>query len=1307
MRAILISALKISSYVVVTIIAMVTIAMSASHFLAPIVAGHRIDIEKWATQLLKTPVTINQVELSWYQYQPVINLNAVTVLNKDTHEPALQIQKIRLFFSIPKSVWYLKPVTSGILISGTEISAHSSNTGEMTVQGFPAFGGKEEPYKSETRMKDILGWLTEQPRLILQNIDVHYSTHTGKQWFVTLQKLSILNSTSKHIILGKGILHQDLPTSLNLAIDWQGNPIDPSSIKANAYAYVSGLSLDQWLKDSEWQGWQVKNGVSTAKIWVDWEHNAVQKIQSAFQIYDFALYSNNDHTTHEINRLSGNVGWQRDGHHQTIAGDEILIDFAHHLWPMTSFRADLIEDEANNNQLQPQHMSIGYVDLDDVQSFLFASPHGLPDTVYTALNALKPSGSIQNITIDFPKQNWLDWHHTAIDADITQLTTNAWQHLPSIANLSARIKWQDDQGELEFKNILPVTIGYDEIFTKPLTFNQFTGKITAKLNQQIWQLQTDDIQILNHDLAANVKGQLTFGVDKDSAAVAPQIDLSSHFTLEHAQHISHYLPLRIFDAKLVTWLQQAFKSGEVTSGDAILKGKLADFPFDQGNGLFKIDASVANLDLKYAPDWPMIKNMDGKVSFVGRQIVVDADNASLLNIPLHHIHAIIPEISDRQPAILTVTSNDAIQADFAEGIRFLKECPLKATIGKMFNGIDMSGPIRLQLGLTVPLEDADKTKVEGDLQFQNADMNMKLWELQITNLNGQLHFTENDTNADGIRATLFNKPMTIGINTRDKTVEAHFKTNLAVDDLQQWLHVPFSHVAQGASDVNGRIDISQTEPLNIHLQSNLQGMALTLPYQFGKDAPSSKEFNADISIAEKQPVKILLNYDQALGAALTLNKTAQSLKLYSANLHLGGGTIAWPKGAGLYISGNFDRLDWDTIKKYSAVSNNQITHQHEKTNENANENANEHESDLTAQLPLRNINIHANTLQLGSQEFHEVELQLAKNANLWNIDIDSPDVVGHIELPVPINPSAKVRAQFKKINLSSSSTMNTNDFKFDIKSLPAIMIDANELAYTGINVGRVHIDAAPSESGLEIKDLKISSSRSRLQATGVWLNSNETHMHGSLMTANVSRLLSHFGMDSTNYIISNGRINFDLNWPHAPFAFKMSELEGTARIDINHGRIVDVGESNNTKMDIARVLNLFSLQNLPRRLSLDFSDLFQKGYSFDYIRGNFVFKDGNAFTQNLALDGPVLRVAIDGRINLAAKIYDLTLSITPHDMTSGIPVAAAAFFIPNPLIGLAALGVNTVLSQGLSQVATYYYNITGPWGSPTWHTVSR
>lgn len=291
MGTLLKSILQKITYVIAACIIIAALLISIGRLVTPILDDHRADFENWASQLLEMPVHINQVRATWYQYHPEITLNQVTILNKKTKLPILQIQKVGVFISLLKSIWQLKPVPNGILISGVDVNIHENQNGDFSVQGFPVLGGfNNQPYQSETKFTDILAWLSVQPTMILQDIELRYTPHTGEKRYVTFYHLSLENVSEKHVLLGKAILHQDIPTEINFGIQWKGKEITLDKIKAKVYLYISGLSLPQWLANFKWNGWQVNQGLLSAKIWATWNQGEFQKIQSQFQAYGLNLF---------------------------------------------------------------------------------------------------------------------------------------------------------------------------------------------------------------------------------------------------------------------------------------------------------------------------------------------------------------------------------------------------------------------------------------------------------------------------------------------------------------------------------------------------------------------------------------------------------------------------------------------------------------------------------------------------------------------------------------------------------------------------------------------------------------------------------------------------------------------------------------------------------------------------------------------------------------------------------------------------------------------------------------------------------
>ena len=148
-------------------------------------------------------------------------------------------------------------------------------------------------------------------------------------------------------------------------------------------------------------------------------------------------------------------------------------------------------------------------------------------------------------------------------------------------------------------------------------------------------------------------------------------------------------------------------------------------------------------------------------------------------------------------------------------------------------------------------------------------------------------------------------------------------------------------------------------------------------------------------------------------------------------------------------------------------------------------------------------------------------------------------------------------------------------------------------------------------------------------------------------------------------------------------------------IDISDGQLLDLKPGA-----AGRVLGLLSLNNLPRRLALDFRDITAEGFSFDRISGSFVIEDGNAYTNDLMVDGPAAKIEISGRIGIAEQDYDELVTVIPYVKT-GIPLAGT--LAGGPAVGAVLLVAETLLEDKLgplNRIAKKQYTITGSWDDP-------
>lgn len=1279
MRHIVFSISRKTAYLASVFVILLAIVIVVLGVLTPYLNSRLPNIEAWASDLLAMPVTIEKVRLSWYQYDPEISLNNVTVLSKETHKPIMQIGRVRVLFSLPKSVWHRQPVLDGVMVADTDFVVKQGDKNQFIVQGFPVSGGFEgQPYANESKFSDVVGWLSAQPRLYLQNVDIRYTGALGKSRDVTLYNLSMKNEGQKHTILGNAILHQNLPTKVTVAAEWIGDVLDYQNIRARAYIYVSGLSLSQWWKGLTYEGWQLNKGFVSAKVWGYWNQGAWQRVQTESLLYNAELYSNTDHSTHYIDRISGDFGWKRAGNQQLIAGDDVLIDLRDHLWPYSSFYVALAPTQKQT--WLPVVLNTGYLNIQDVLNLVLASPVKLPDQVSTFIQKSKMMGDITHLQLKLDPAA-PEFDQAKVNVGLHRIGLEAYNRLPGFHNISGNVQWDGVSGELDLHSE-EAELTLNSVFEKPVPLGHVDGKLLLQHDASLhWQVIIPALNIHNQDVSLGVN-QSSLIFDK----ALPTANLQGSIEVLHADHLSPYLPMHVFSQGLADWLKTAFLSGEVKDGQFTLRGNLADFPFDKNNGLFSIKAHAKDMTLLYAPDWPLVENIDAMLDFTGRRMTIMANEAHTLSIPVKGIQAVIPNLGGDDPTLLQLTNIHA-STDFANGLSFVHQSPLEKTLGRLFKDVTVSGPMVLDLGLTVSLDNPDNTQVNGQIHLSDALLNLAPWRLQIEKLSGLVNFTEKSTDADNLQGRLFGEPLTLSLATKapknaPSYVQVNVGTHCKLSDIGEWLHLPMDKVATGDTDLKAVLNLGFDQPIFLNLQSDLSGVALLLPAPYGKPATTTIPFVADLTLADNQPLKAKVSYGKLIQAALLLQSKGDSFDLIAANVLLGQGSPDWPTGKGLTLIANFDMLDWATLQSYqSQVSG----------------------SSATSFLPLKKVIVNAKKVLLLGQTITSASLNIEPVSPYWEVDIKSDQIVGSVRVPMNLTPQSKILAELSRINLQSGGTSTSSATPLKASAIPALDIDADNFSFNGMRLGNLVIQTEPDAHGMVFKQLQLRANGVSLDAAGSWLQSgsnNTTRLEGAATATALSSWLSGLGMDVHNLIVSKGEGNFKLSWPSSPADLALSQMSGNAYIALGAGRIVDVGETSGAKMDIGKMLSIFSLQTIPRRLSLDFSDVFQQGYSFDSFKGDFTFTKGNAVTNNTRFDGPVAKVGIKGAIGLAAKTYNFTLSVTPY-VTSSIPVAAA--LISGPIAGVAALAVNKIIGSQIAKATTYYYAVGGSWSNPTWN----
>jgi uncharacterized protein YhdP len=264
-------------------------------------------------------------------------------------------------------------------------------------------------------------------------------------------------------------------------------------------------------------------------------------------------------------------------------------------------------------------------------------------------------------------------------------------------------------------------------------------------------------------------------------------------------------------------------------------------------------------------------------------------------------------------------------------------------------------------------------------------------------------------------------------------------------------------------------------------------------------------------------------------------------------------------------------------------------------------------------------------------------------------------------------------------------------------SLPPLHVSVADLRLGNARLGETHFESAPVANGMHIARMDTQSKSVQIRASGDWLGTaqaSHSQMKIDLRSDNLGRMLEAFGFGGLIGGGQNTHVQIDGSWPGAPTAFALANLEGTLKFSIGEGRILEV------KPGVGRLFGLFSIADLQRRLTLDFGDVFKSGFGFNSVSGDFVLKNGNAYTDDVQIKGPAADIHIRGRTGLRTHDYDQIVDANPH---TGGALAVVGAVVGGPIGAAAGLAI----SRGLNQAAHARYSITGDWEHPVITTISK
>jgi len=266
--------------------------------------------------------------------------------------------------------------------------------------------------------------------------------------------------------------------------------------------------------------------------------------------------------------------------------------------------------------------------------------------------------------------------------------------------------------------------------------------------------------------------------------------------------------------------------------------------------------------------------------------------------------------------------------------------------------------------------------------------------------------------------------------------------------------------------------------------------------------------------------------------------------------------------------------------------------------------------------------------------------------------------------------------------------------------IPPIRLSVGDLRLGEAHLGNATLTTRRIDGGMHIEQLETQSPVHHVIASGDWTGRGErarTRMDMRVASADFGRLLEGLGYQG-HVRGGDGRLQMAATWEGSPAGFSADRLDGELSLSLRDGQLVEV------QPGAGRLLGLLSIAELPRRLSLDFRDFFDRGFAFNRIEGDIEVVSGQASSDNLLMDGPAATVHIAGKADLRARTYDQTIEVMPK---SGNVLTAVGAIAAGPVGAAVGAMANAVLRKPLSELGSTTYRVTGPWQEPEVEVVRR
>jgi len=1226
------------------VIVVCLVALTFRFWVMPRVADFAPLLETHAGAALEQAVEIGQLQADWHGLAPRLILSDVR-MTPPQGEPLLlpRVEAVFSWLSLP----LLEPRLSSLTVVRPQLAMRRDRDGVILIAGVPVNADEGE--------SDFADWLLRQHRVVIKDAEIHWRDallDTPPLRFTNVRVL-LENSFGRHRF-GAIALPSDAASRLELRGDMRGRTLrDLNTWSGTLYARIDDADFAAWGNWVPWAQRAVKGGFGSMRFWLTLERGRADSLAGDARLRDVALSISTDLPDLAFENLRGHVGWSRQRGIDTLLVNDLRFQLPG-AEPSAPASAKLSLTPDGKGGFQRVAGSAHNLRLETLTALAGALP--LPRQGHDLIEALNPVG-----LLDSAEGHWAGVDDYAVKLRLSAAGAQPYLDFPGFSGVSARIRADQDDGEAALEGRAG-TLTWPRLFRHDLAFNSFDARADWKTEARGMTLRFDLPRLVNDDLQGMAEGRVELPNEG-----APLLDVRARLTHGKASAVYRYLPHGVSEDAYV-WLRQSLRDGRTDDTRMVLKGPLDRFPFDQGGGEFSVRVNMIGATLEYAPHWPRLEAVRGRLLFHGKAMTVHADSARILDARIGPTKATIPDLFAGGAERLFVEGR--AQGETRAFLDFIRRSPVDRHTNGFAAPMRAEGSGELTIRLDLPLHDIDASKVAGSYTFIDNRIVPGGDLPELSGVSGQITFTDTALSGRDIRARVLDFPAQLSIDGQAGGVAVQLTGSADAAALQPYLPVALAQRVQGATSWQAVIGLHGQGQSQLTVRADLAGLAIALPPPFGKPAGMPVPLSIQRRAGDDGVDVVQARFGDRLALSARFPDTGPPW----VHARLGDGEASAPKQSGLTLSGGLSQIDVDAWRRLDLAGG------------------------RADGLPLREAAIRVGELRVLGRGWQDVQVRLRPAGKGWRLQLDVPELAGEL-VTVQENEGVRVLANFQHLRVPESDLADSGEAWTPSEAMAGLDLNVNRLHWKGVDLGELRVRLAPDARGLRIENVSFNTPDGRLDGKGLLANHprRPTRLELAVRSDDLGKLLARLGQPD-RLRGGSARVNGTLAWIGGIESFDLASLDGDLALTVGKGQFLKV------EPGVARLLGIVSLQALPRRITLDFRDVFSEGFAFDEIVGGLHLQRGKVYTKDLRMEGPAAKVRMSGVIDLAGETQNLRLSIQPRLEDT---VALAGALIGGPAVGLGALIAGKVLKDPIGQAITFDYALTGTWNEPVAARVAR